>query len=372
MSKSLRVLIVRNAYQKDAGGAEQYALNLAIALKAAGHKPVLVTKVKKIHEKGRDEGIKVKAGPWHDSQKWDRWYYLRYPLFTLWYTYIILRYRINVVHPQSRDDFVFATQAARLLGCRVVWTDHADLKYVLDDVNHYNPRMRSWVISSARHAFAIAVVSNAEKESIVAVAPELQKLTVIYNGVFLPENVQPVEKSNKIVVGTNARLVETKGIAELIEGFAKLDRDDVDLWLLGGVSGNKSKYEDLAKKLGVSKAVKFWDYVARPNDVMASMDIFVHASYHEAFSLAIIEAAMLARPIIATDVGGTPEIIDDKNGILIEPKSSEAIYEALEKMLADKNGREKLGAAAKEKAVRDFDFQKIVEQEIIPLYKGEA
>ena len=56
-SKSLRVLVIRNAYQQDAGGAEQYALNLAIALKAAGHKPILVTKVNKIDKKMKNSWL---------------------------------------------------------------------------------------------------------------------------------------------------------------------------------------------------------------------------------------------------------------------------------------------------------------------------
>jgi glycosyltransferase involved in cell wall biosynthesis len=371
-NKPLKVLVVRNAYQKDAGGAEQYALNLSIALKRAGHKPTLVTKVKKIHEKARAENIKVVTGPWHDSQKWDRAYYFRYPLFSLWYMWTILIGRIDVVNPQSRDDFVFATIAARILRRRVIWTDHADLKYILDNVNHYNPRMRNWVIRASRYASAITVASSSEKKSIEAVAPELKRLTIVHNGVFLPENVAPVEKTNKFIVGTNARLVEAKGIAELMEGFAKLERADVDLWLLGGTSGNKTKYENLASKLNIAKHVKFWDYVSEPNNVVAAMDVFVHASYHEAFSLAIIEAAMLGRPIIATKVGGTPEIIDNKTGILIEPKSPDAIYRALEKILDDKNVADRLGAAAQHKAVQEFDFQKIVENKIIPLYRDPA
>lgn len=368
MKKQLRVLIVRNAYQKDAGGAEQYALNLAIALKKSGHQPVLVTKVRKIHEKSREAGITCIAGPWHDTQKWDRLYYLRYPLFTLWYMWAMLRYRIDVVHPQSRDDFVFATLAAKLLQKPVIWTDHADLKYVLDNVNHYNPRVRGWVVRAARYAKAIICVSNNEQGEIEAVAPELNNLQVVHNGVFVPEGVKPAEKTNQVIIGTNARLVETKGIGELLEAFAALKRTNCDLWLLGGVSGNLEQYTQAAKDLGVLERVKFLDYVPNPNDYVASMDIFVHASYHEAFSLAIIEAAMLGRPIIATTVGGTPEIIDDTCGVLVSPKDASAITAALGGLLADTAKRERLGNAAREKAMAQFDFQKIVDDTIVPMY----
>jgi glycosyltransferase involved in cell wall biosynthesis len=368
MSRPLRVLIIRNAYQQDAGGAEQYALNLAIALKNSGYKPLLVTKVKKIHAKSRAERIKCIAGPWHNSQKWDRWYYLRYPAFTLWYMWIVLWHRIDVVHPQSRDDFVFATRAAYFLRKPVIWSDHADLKYVMDEVNHYNPRMRGWIVNASRHVSKIICASHSEMESIKTAAPEFDSLTVIHNGVFEPVDVQPAAKTNRLIIGTNARLVESKGIAELMQGFAALKNRNADLWLLGGVSGNQQKYQKLATKLKIANQVRFLDYVAKPNDYVAAMDIFVHASYHEAFSLAIIEAAMLGRPIIATNVGGTPEIIDSSCGILVNPKDSDAITKALRLMLADKHKMYALGKAAQKKALEEFNFQKIVLKKIIPLY----
>ncbi len=371
-AKGLRVLIIRHAYKQDAGGAEQYALNLAVALKKAGHKPLLVTNISEIRGKAAAAGIPARGGPRHKSQAWDRWYYLRYPLYTLWYSWLILSRRIDVVHPQSRDDFVFATQAARLLGKPVIWTDHADLKYTLDNVNHYNPRMRGWLIKAARAARAIVCVSSSEAKAVQAVAPELPELAVVHSGVFLPENIKPVAKTNELVVGTNARLQATKGIGELIEGFAALKRQDVDLWLVGGTSGNQATYEKMVDKLGVKEQVKFIGYVNNPNDYVAAMDIFVHGSYHEAFSLAIIEAAMLGRPIIATNVGGTPEIIDESCGILIEPKDPAAITKALQRLLDDQKLRDQIGQAVRTKARRDFDFQKIVETKIIPLYTGEA
>lgn len=368
MNSPLRVLIIRNAYQKDAGGAEQYALNLSVALKRAGHQPLLVTKVLKIHEKSKLDNIRCISGPWHDSQQWDRWYYIRFPAYSLWYAYIILRHRIKIVHPQSRDDFIFATAAARLLRKKVVWTDHADLKYVLDQVNHYNPRMRKWLISACQNVSVITCSSKNEKKEIEAVAPELKNLKVVYNGVFLPRDISPRPKTNKFVIGTNARLVENKGISELISGFAKLGMINADLWLLGGVSGNKKKYETLAKRLGVNTRVKFLDYVSNPNDYVSAMDIFVHASYHEAFSLAIIEAAMLGKPIIATNVGGTPEIIDSSCGILIEPRNIDDITNSIKSLINHPDKRHRLGRAASNKAIKIFEFQNIVETKIIPLY----
>lgn len=367
----MRILIIRNAYQKDTGGAEQYSFNLGLALKNAGHYPIVVTKHQSIHDKCREHGIRSVQGIWHESQEWGRHYYIRRILMPVWYIYLIIRHRINVVSPQSRDDFIFATSAARILGKPSVWTDHADLKYIMDRVNHRHPRMQKWMLHAASHAKKIVCVSNSEHSSILDVAPELKdKLTIVHNGVFRPSNVAPVKKTG-VVIGTNARLVPSKGIEELMRAFAGISKKHkpVALWIVGGLSENKDKYTQLADKLSIKEQVTLLGYVPNPNNYVASMDIFVHASYHEAFSLAIIEACMLGRPIIATDTGGTPEIINKDTGILVRPKNTDDIEKALTKLLENPKLREKLGKNAQARAEKDFDFQTIVEDRLIPIYE---
>jgi glycosyltransferase involved in cell wall biosynthesis len=264
--KNLRVLIIRNAYQQDTGGAEQYAFNLALALKNAGHVPFVVTKHKSIHDKCTAEGIHSIEGKWYERQEWGKNYYLRYLFMPLWYCWLIIRHRISLVHPQSRDDFVFATNGARLLRKPVIWTDHADLKYILDRVNHFHPRMQSWILTAVKKTRRIIVVSKSEMQAIVAVAPELKsKLVLVYNGVFLPTGFKAIPKTNKFIIGTNARLVPSKGIGELIEAFSRLRRKDTDLWIIGGHSGNFEKYSKVASELKIANQVHLFGYVKYPD-----------------------------------------------------------------------------------------------------------
>lgn len=370
--KKKRILIIRNAYQKDTGGAEQYALNLAIALKNnGGYEPLLVTKHKKIIDKCKKNGIETIYGIWNESQEWSKLYYFRYLYITLWYLWVIIRKRIDIVHPQSRDDFVFATNAGSLARRKIFWTDHADLKYILDRKKHPNPRMQKWILKSAKRTSKVICVSKNEKELIHKVAPELdKKLIVIYNGVFKPNDISPVTKSS-FVIGSNSRLVPEKGISELLQAFSEIHyAKPIELWLVGGYSENLEKYKNEAYKLNIQNRVKFFGYVENPNDYVASMDIFIHPSYNEAFSLAIIEACMLGRPIIASRVGGTPEIIDDSTGILINPKNSDEIKDAINKMIANNKKTLEYGIKARKKAFDKFDFQKIVDEKVVKLYRG--
>lgn len=370
----MNILIVRHASRNDFGGAETYAYNLSKALKVNNHRPLLITSLSPLIQKCRDNHIPVKRGPWKQSQEWNRLYYLRYAATTLWYCWQILVHRIDVVNPQGRDDFVFATTAAWLMRKPVVWTDHADLKYILDRQNRPNRRLQSWVLSAAKKTQAIICVSESEKSEISRVAPELTNLEVVHNGVFKPVHVEAVVKPAGIslIVGTNARLVAAKGIRELIDGFAKSSVAATgQLWIVGSENDDRQDYYNYAAQLNVASAVKFWGYVTNPNDYVSAMNIFVHASYHEAFSLAIIEAAMLGKAIIATNVGGTPEIIDTNCGLLIPPKDSDAITKAIDILANNEALRLQLGRAAQSKALNQFDFDAIVKTKLIPLYLGE-
>jgi glycosyltransferase involved in cell wall biosynthesis len=367
----MRVLVIRNAYDKDAGGAEQFALNLCLALRTNGHEPILMTRVPGIVAKAEAAGLNVRRGMWHKTQEWGKHYFLRLPVTTLWYAWFILVNRIDVVHAQGRDDFIFATLAAKLLGRRVVWTDHADLKVVMDPKRHPFPYLRKWITGAARYTASIMCVSQAEMDAIKRVAPELAgKLVLVHNGVFLPGNVHPTNKDAEFVIVSNARLVPDKGIAELLEGFAaSAYTSRAKLWLLGADSGNLGMYQQKAAELGISERVRFVGYVSNPNDYVAAADLFIHASYHEAFSLAIIEAAMLGRAIVATNVGGAPEIIAEGTGILIPPKDASSITDAIGILLADPAKRQAMGERARLKVTNEFDFTKIVQEKVIPLYE---
>ena len=80
---------------------------------------------------------------------------------------------------------------------------------------------------------------------------------------------------------------------------------------------------------------------------------------------------MLARPIIATNVGGNLEIIKDgETGLLIPPKNTDALYNAMLRLLEDKKLQQRLGEAARKQYLEQFNFDRITTDQFIPLYKG--
>lgn len=365
-SRIKRVLLIRNSH--GFGGAEVYICNLAIALKDLGYEPIVVTNVPKILKDCKANKVKVLKGPWYSKQGWGRIYYLLRPAFTAWYMWIIAWYRINVVHPQGIDDFVFATDAARLLNRKVIWTDHGDAKYFMRPVS--SSRLRALALRAAKYATAVVVVSKSEKEEIRSIAPNFPNIVVIHNGVFVRKHTtRKKPDSPPLVIGCTSRLIKTKGIGELLEAFCGLkQRDQLELWLVG-TGDEEEEFKKQAKRLGVQSRVKFLGFQDDVWRYIEAFDIYVHPSYHEAFSISMIEAAMAGKPTVATRVGGNPEIVNENTGVLVEPKDIKSLREGLQKLIDDPALRKRFGDSARKLAVEKYDFRRIVEEKMVPLYE---
>ena len=105
---------------------------------------------------------------------------------------------------------------------------------------------------------------------------------------------------------------------------------------------------------------------------MANADIFIHPTYHEGFSVALVEAGMMSLPIIATAVGGNVEIIEnEETGLLVQPKSSDELLGAMKELYENKALREKLAKNTRAQYVAKFQFNTIVKESFIPLYGDE-
>jgi glycosyltransferase involved in cell wall biosynthesis len=379
-----RAILIRNANSFDFGGAERFVVSLAKELDKNNWDAIVVSRHQKILEHAHTRGVQAIRGWWWSRQDWSGKrilltpiYFLWQGLLCLWYLQLFLRLRPDVVHPQSKDDFIAATIAGKWAGCRIIWTDHADLKYMYQNVpvRFKNP-IGKWLFRVSRRADAITFVSKSEQNLVgnalgqPATGP---KYHVIYNGIF-DRHVVPLSRKDAdktaLIFCVTSRLVTAKGIGELVDAFKQIkpQLQNTRLWILGE-GPEEAKFR--AQAAG-DKDIVFWGFPANSMEILGSTDVFVHPSYHEGFSLSIVEAAMLARPIIACNVGGNPEIIQDgHNGLLIPPKDSAALAGAMLKLAKDKSLRQTLGQAARRQYVEKFQFDKIVEQRFIPLYEAK-
>lgn len=381
--KKPAVLLIRNAYAHDFGGGERFPVHVAEILQQHNYHPVILSRSTAIEEYAKDRHIAYKRSPWLSWQNWSNWRILFLPIYLLWqvilfgwYTAVFIRYRPFAIHLQSKDDFIAGTLAGRLSGCRVIWTDHADLKHIWRNVRvWYKNPIGKLVHFAARFAHAISVVSKSEYKEVTqhlsATSPAIKKLTVIYNGCADRATVVKSAKSTPFTFCIASRLVTDKGIKEAIDAFTALQAHHSDIHLR--IIGDGPEAERFKRDAAHNPHITFTGHQKDPLPQMASSNVFLQPTYHEGFSIVLVEASMLGLPIIATNVGGNKEIIfHEKTGLLVEAKNSTQLADAMQRLYSDADLRTQLGKHARAQYLRSFVFDDIITKQFIPLYKGES
>ncbi len=186
----------------------------------------------------------------------------------------------------------------------------------------------------------VIAVSKAVADSMAKRGVPKKNLRIISNGtlgsVRTPKisDYQPMKLKHPAIV-TVAGMYQRKGISELIEAFAQIANDfpQAHLYLVGNGS-DKEKFEAQARGTSVCDRIHFEGFQSEPQRYMLSCDIFVLASHKDPSPLVIPEAREAGCAIIATNVDGIPEGLDNgEAGILIPPKNPEALANALGKLL---------------------------------------
>lgn len=371
------VILIRNANLTYLGGAEKYQILLAkelltnniTALIATAHQPTLAL--------AEENQLPHQKTPWLIWQNFQGWRIIFTPTYLIWqliltirYYFLFKKYQPKIVHLQSRDDFIAGTLAAKLLKIRVVWTDHADLKHLFTNLYHplKNP-IGKIILKLSQHSNYIILVAKSEKTAIEPLVkrdhPFWQKVKIIHNGIL--HQSYPHQPQAKFTFGILSRLVVDKGINETIKAFNEIHlRFPKTKLLIVGDGPERSYFEKIAKN---NSSIVFAGYQTKPLDWLAKFDCFIHPTYHEALSLSLLEACMLQKPIIATNVGGNPEIITNlQNGLLIAPKNVNQLVKAMTVMLENRRLAKKMAAQAQQTYFKKFEFSKIVKEKIIPLY----
>jgi len=380
MSKK-HVIIIRNAKSYDFGGGERFPVFLGEVLQKNDFYPILVTRHPRLLAFANSRSIKTVKGWWWPNQSWNGPRAVLFPVYFVWqialffwYLQLFARVKSDIIHIQSKDDFIAATWAGRVFGNKVIWTDHADLKHIWKNIGiwYKNPvgKLVHW---SAQFADTITVISNSELSLISANLnesdPIRNKMKVIYNGVTDVVANYSAKTGKDFTYCVVSRLVTDKGISEVIEAFNRLANEyPDDRLLIIGDGPEAKKFETLAKN---NPNIKLLGYQKDPLKYVAKSDVFVHPAYHEGFGISLIEASMFSKPIVATAVGGIVEIITDhKTGLLVKEKDVNSLQDAM-KLLRDNEAlRNKLGKAARNQYETKFQFDQIVKEKFIPLYKG--
>lgn len=300
--------------------------------------------------------------------------------FDIWR--IIKKYNPLIVHTHSSKAGLMGRLAAKLAGTPIiVHTPHGHVFF-----GYFGPfKTKLFIIFeklASRITDKIVALTNREKKDhILFKIAEEDKFSVIYSGIELnilkessSEEKQNLKKElgipeNSLIVGTAGRLVPVKGPEFLVKASKYIISKYPDTYFM--FTGDGPLEQDLKRKaleMGISDNIIFLGWRDDLVKIISIYDIFVLPSLNEGMGRVLVEAMALGKSIIASNVGGIPDlVIHGKNGFLVPPKNPKELAKYIQVLLEDKDKREKMGLAGKEMAY-NFTSERMVEK-IANLYK---
>jgi glycosyltransferase involved in cell wall biosynthesis len=224
----------------------------------------------------------------------------------------------------------------------------------------------------------IVVSKNDEQLAIEKNLCSANKIKVISNGLeiqtFRKELIKKTVarkklkvNKNKLIIGTIANFYRNKGLLVLIDAANELFKQQPNLkekiiFVIIGEGPERKIIETKIKQYQLDNFIQLTGPIPRARKYLNIFDIFTAPSLKEGFGWAILEATAAGLPIAATNVGGIPEIIEDKKtGLLVNPANHIELTEALKKLIEDKNLRKRLGQAAQLKS-KQFSQEKMISE----------
>jgi glycosyltransferase involved in cell wall biosynthesis len=269
-----------------------------------------------------------------------------------------------------------ALLAARRLRLPSVITMHGGDVYVNPEQGYDFPTR--WYVRPAlrwtlRHAGALtAITEDCRQHALRAGAPS-GKVHIIFNGTDLrrfspePGGASPVDpRHGPHMIFACRQLFPRKGIRFLIEAAAMLAPRFPDLRLvLAGDGFERPELVRLAERLGIAERVTFLGWVANASlpPYYRAAAVSVIPSLEEGFGIPAAEAMGCGVPVVATDAGGLPEVVEHGvTGLVVPRGDATALAGAIGELLDDPERRRRMGEAGRQRALRHFDWDRTAEQ----------
>jgi glycosyltransferase involved in cell wall biosynthesis len=295
---------------------------------------------------------------------------------------LLRRRRVDVLHTHTAlAANVLSRVAGRLAGVAVVSHIHIE--------NHFRPNRLARAVhsgldnSTARLAARILAVSTSTRDAVVAQGYPAGRVEVVHNGIDV--TAQAARRAdglraelgvpaNAVLIGEIGRLCDVKGQRELVEAAALVQ--DVHVVLVGDDLEQGGAYRtllaELARARGVEDRVHFLGFREDAGELLDQFDVLVLPSWIEGLPGVVLEAMAHAKPVIATPVGGTPElVVDGETGVLVAARDPRALADAIRSLVADPERAHRLGAAGRERAEREFS-ERAMTARVLEVYDAVA
>ncbi len=269
---------------------------------------------------------------------------------------IIKKHKIGLVQTHGITAQVITLFFKRRRSVPVISTLHG--------IHDFENPIKSWLFKVTQKDICqwISVTKTGADQILEKYNLPVDKVAVIYNGIQ-PIDVTKVKKDGKIKVLTVANLKKIKGHITLLQ-TAKLFKDrgntSIQFVFLGRDDMN-GKLESQVEILGVSDMIEFAGFHTDVKPWYQNADIFCLPSWSEGMPVSILEAMSAGLVVIATQVGGIPELIEhEHSGLLMPPGDPEKLYELIKRVIEDNRFVQYLTENARNKVLKEFSINKMV------------
>jgi glycosyltransferase involved in cell wall biosynthesis len=335
----------------EVGGAQAYVASLLPAL--AGRFDVVVA----AHGRGplraaaEDAGIRFveldhvrrPIDPWHDLAGFVE------------LVRLLRRERPDILHASSSKAGVLGRLAAWAAGVPIrIFTVHG---WAFGAYSGPASRLYRWADRLARPVTTVTIcVSEQERAAgIRAGTCSAERTVVIRNAVSLAGRPRAGHENPRPLLVAVGRLKAPKDFVTLVRALALLPPDSFEA-LIVGEGPDRATLERELRQLGLEAHVRLAGERHDVPDLLAAADIFVLPSVSEGLPVSVLEAMAAELPVVASRVGGLPELVKDgETGLLVEPRAADELAAALGRLVADRGLRRRLGAAGRAYLHSDFD-----------------
>jgi glycosyltransferase involved in cell wall biosynthesis len=278
---------------------------------------------------------------------------------------------IDIVHCQRHKPTVYGTLAACMPSKNPKVISHV---HGLNRTRSYRRKLLNTALF--RRISRIIAVSDAVREDILISFKSLAtKVVTIYNGIDVKPFVDSkltreaarirlgLPDKEAFVYGTVGRLVETKGLGILFKAFVAVYEKYPESWfILAGKGRLEAELRSLAAELNIHERVLFLGYRTDIPDVLKAYDVFVLPSIAEGHPGALLEAMATGVPVIASRVGGVPEILNSPAaGTMVSPSSVDELADAMERLYnMVEVERNDIGKGLRERVRAEFTMEKMI------------
>ncbi len=344
------------------GGTELHLLNLAEQLQMRGHHVVVAARPGKfVNQEANKRGLRValltveRQWDFKDAQEFRR---------------LMQREKFDVVHVHWSTDYVVGPLMARRIGVPVVL------------MSRHSP----YKLKSALGRFLyekvlfnrIIALSESVRRTLLGQGLNPDKVITLHHGTdtaaFRKTTVDPLVVRSEwgippdaFVAGMVGRIAEEKGWETFLRAVAKTPKMYA---VLVGEGPQSEDAKKLAAELGIENRVVFAGFRSDVNNAMNALDVHVLASIWEEPCAAVVQQAMaLSKPVVGTNLGGTPEMIaDGETGLLVPPQDADALAKALATLASSPEKRTLMGAAGRIRADKLFTLSGMTDR-IEALYR---